>query len=99
MGANWRLALAVRRVLLPAAAVSVAAGLGLFGYTGYQVWDPGARQAQNQLIGRLQWQWAQHPAAVRASAAGGSAPGGAGLGGGPGSGAARGRRRLGRSCW
>jgi len=66
--ANWRLALAVRRVLLPAAVVSVAAGLGLFGYTGYQVWDPGARQAQNQLIGRLQWQWAQHPAAVRASA-------------------------------
>jgi sortase A len=68
VGANWRLALAVRRVLLPAAVVSVAAGLGLFGYTGYQVWDPGARQAQNQLIGRLQWQWAQHPAAARASA-------------------------------
>jgi len=68
VGANWRLALAVRRAALPAAAVSVAAGLGLLGYTGYQVWDPGARQAQNQLIGRLQWQWAQHPAAVRASA-------------------------------
>jgi sortase A len=60
--------LTVRRALLPAAAVSIAAGLGLFGYTGYQVWDPGARQAQHQLIGRLQWQWARHPAAVRGSA-------------------------------
>lgn len=80
MGANWRLALAVRRVLLPAAAVSVAAGLGLFGYTGYQVWDPGARQAQSQLIGRLQWQWAQHPAAGRTSA---GATGGSGVARGP----------------
>ena len=53
-GQGGRLDLAVRRVLLPAAAVSIAAGLGLLGYTGYQVWDPGARQAQNQLIGRLQ---------------------------------------------
>jgi sortase A len=80
VGANWRLALAVRRAALPAAAVSVAAGLGLFGYTGYQVWDPGARQAQNQLIGRLQWQWAQHPAAGRASA---GAAGGSGATRGP----------------
>lgn len=70
MGANWRLALTVRRGLLPAAAVSVAAGLGLFGYTGYQVWDPGARQAQNQLIGRLQWQWAQHAAGGAGAARG-----------------------------
>ena len=68
-GRDGRLDLAVRHVLLPAAAVSIAAGLGLLGYTGYQVWDPGARQAQNQLIGRLQWQWAQHPAAGRHSAA------------------------------
>ena len=103
MGANWRLALAVRRVLLPAAAVSVAAGLGLFGYTGYQVWDPGARQAQSQLIGRLQWQWAQHPAGGRASAGaagssaaarGPAAAGASGAAGGAaaagGSGAARG---------
>jgi len=67
--------LTVRRVLLPAAAMSIAAGLGLFGYTGYQVWDPGAGQAQNQLIGRLQWQWRQHPAAVPGSA--GPVPGSA----------------------
>jgi sortase A len=64
--------LAVRRVLLPAAALTMAAGLGLLGYTGYQVWDPGARQEQSQLIGRLQWQWAQHPAAAREGAAAGT---------------------------
>lgn len=69
-GRDGHLDLAVRHVLLPTAAVSIAAGLGLLGYTGYQVWDPGARQAQNQLIGRLQWQWGQHPAAGRGSAAG-----------------------------
>jgi sortase A len=68
-GQGGRLDLAARRVLLPAAGLSIAAGLGLLGYTGYQVWDPGARQAQGQLIGRLQWQWAQHPAAARGSAA------------------------------
>lgn len=68
-GRGSRLDLAARRVLLPAAAVSTAAGLALLGYVGYQVWDPGAQQAQSQLIGRLQWQWAQHPAAVRGSAA------------------------------
>src|ERR1700722_15869173 len=31
-----RLDLAARRVLLPVAALSIAAGLGLLGYTGYQ---------------------------------------------------------------
>jgi sortase A len=70
--------LTVRRGLLPAAAMSIAAGLGLFGYTGYQVWDPGAGQAQSQLVGRLQWQWRQHPAAVPGGA--GPASGSAGPG-------------------
>ena len=76
-----RLGLAARRVLLPAAALSIAAGLGLLGYAGYQVWDPGARQAQNQLIGRLHEQWARHPAAARGTAPGGTGLGGTGLGG------------------
>ena len=57
-----RLDLAARHLLLPAAALSIAAGLALLGYTGYQVWDPGAQQSQSQLIGRLRLQWAQHPA-------------------------------------
>ena len=60
-----------RRVLLPAAALSIAAGLGLLGYTGYRVWDPGARQAQSQLIERLHEQWARQPAVAR----GGTTPG------------------------
>jgi sortase A len=72
-GRDSRLDLVVRRVLLPAAALSIAAGLGLLGYTGYQVWDPGARQAQNQLIGRLNEQWARHPAAARGTGVGGTA--------------------------
>jgi sortase A len=67
-GQGRRLDLAARRGLLPAATVSLAAGLALLGYVGYQVWDPGAQRAQSQLIGRLQWQWAQHPAAVRGTA-------------------------------
>lgn len=71
MGARWRLDLVARRVLLPAAALSIAAGLGLLGYTGYQVWDPGARQVQGQLIERLHEQWARQPAV-----GGGTAPGG-----------------------
>jgi sortase A len=65
----------VRRVLLPAAALSIAAGLGLLGYTGYQVWDPGARQAQNQLIERLHEQWARQPAAARGTVPGRTVPG------------------------
>ncbi len=80
-GPGGRLDLAVRRVLLPAAAVSIAAGLGLLGYTGYQVWDPGARQAQNQLIRQLHEQWARHPVAERGTASGGTAPGGTAPGG------------------
>jgi len=71
-----RLDLAARRVLLPVAGLSIAAGLGLLGYTGYQVWDPGARQAQNQLIERLHEQWARHPAAARGTEPGGTEPGG-----------------------
>jgi sortase A len=70
-GAGGRLDLAARRVLPPAAALSIAAGLGLLGYTGYQVWDPGAPQVQNQLIERLHEQWARLPA----TAPGGAAPG------------------------
>jgi len=69
VGARRRLELVARRVLLPAAALSVAAGLGLLGYTGYQVWDPGARQAQSQLIERLHEQWARPPAAPPAGTA------------------------------
>ena len=80
MGARWRLDLA-RRVLLPAAALSIAAGLGLLGYTGYQVWDPGARQAQNQLVERLHEQWARPPAVGGGTAPDGSAPGGSAPGG------------------
>lgn len=76
MGARWRLDLAARRVLLPAAALSIAAGLGLLGYTGYRVWDPGARQAQNQLIERLHEQWARPPAVGGGTAPGGTVPGG-----------------------
>jgi LPXTG-site transpeptidase (sortase) family protein len=76
-----RLDLATRRVLLPVAGLSIAAGLGLLGYTGYQVWDPGARQAQNQLMERLHEQWARHPAAARGTAPGGTAPGGTAPGG------------------
>ncbi len=71
-----RLDLTVRRVLLPVAGLSIAAGLGLLGYTGYQVWDPGARQAQNQLIDRLHVQWARHPAAAHGAEPGGNEPGG-----------------------
>jgi sortase A len=74
-GQGGGLVRAARRVLLPAAALSIAAGLGLLGYTGYQVWDPGARQAQGQLIERLHEQWARPPAAPR-----GTAPGGTELG-------------------
>lgn len=82
MGARWRLDLVARRVLLPAAALSSAAGLGLLGYTGYQVWDPGARQAQSQLIERLHEQWARQPAvAPGGTASGGTAPVGAELSG------------------
>lgn len=82
MGARWRLDLVARRVLLPAAALSVAAGLGLLGYTGYQVWDPGARQAQSQLIERLHEQWARPPAVAPAGTEpGGTAPGGTAPGG------------------
>ena len=80
-GRGGRLGPAARRVLLPAAALSIAAGLGLLGYTGYQVWDPGARQAQSQLIERLHEQWAGHPAAARGTAPGGTAPGGTAPGG------------------
>jgi sortase A len=69
-GKGGLLDLAARRVLLPAAALSIAACLGLLGYTGYQVWDPGARQAQNQLIERLHEQWARNPATVRGTAPG-----------------------------
>jgi sortase A len=75
-GRGGRLGLAARRGLLSAAALSIAAGLGLLGYTGYKVWDPGARQAQNQLIQRLHEQWVRHPAAARGTAPGGTAPGG-----------------------
>ena len=71
-----RLGFALHRVLLSAAAVSVAAGLGLLGYIGYQVRDPGARQAQDQLIERLHEQWTRHPAGVRGTWAGGTGPGG-----------------------
>jgi sortase A len=68
-------------VLLPAAALSIAAGLGLLGYTGYQVWDPGARQAQNQLMERLHQQWARHPAAAHGTSPGVTTPGDAAPGG------------------
>ena len=73
-GGGWggHLDLTARRLLLPAAALSIAAGLGLLGYIGYQVWDPGARQEQNQLIGRLHEEWARHPAATPGAPAGGT---------------------------
>ena len=81
-GQGGRLGPAARRVLLTAAALSIAAGLGLLGYTGYQVWDPGARQAQSQLIEQLHEQWAGHPAAAGPPAAArGTAPGGTEPGG------------------
>jgi len=76
-----RLDLAPHRVLLAAAAVSVAAALGLLGYTGYQVWDPGARQAQDQLIERLHAQWARHPAEARGTGARGTGAPGTAAGG------------------
>jgi sortase A len=71
----------VRRVLLPVAVLSIATGLGLLGYTGYQVWDPGARQAQDQLIRQLHEQWARHPVAARGIAPSGIAPSGTELSG------------------
>jgi sortase A len=61
--------LTARHLLLPAATLSIAAGLALLSYTGYQVWDPGAQRAQSQLIGGLSRQWAQHPARARGIAA------------------------------
>lgn len=44
-------------MLLAAAAISLACGLGLAGYAGYQLWAPGTAQAQNRLIGGLEHQW------------------------------------------
>jgi sortase A len=49
-----------------AAFTCLAVGLGFLAYTGYRIWDPGARDAQRQMTARLHKLWseqASHPQA------------------------------------
>lgn len=47
----------LRGTLAAVAALSVACGLGLIGYAGYQLWSPGAVHAQSRMIGGLEHRW------------------------------------------
>jgi sortase A len=44
---------------LAVAVACLAAGVGLLLYTGYRVWDPGARAAQRLLTAKLHGEWSQ----------------------------------------
>jgi sortase A len=44
-----------------AAVACMVAGAGFLGYTGYRIWDPAAREAQQQMTARLHRQWGVHP--------------------------------------
>lgn len=37
----------------------VLAGMGFLAYTGYRIWDPGARGAQRQMTAKLHTQWSK----------------------------------------
>lgn len=48
------------------AVACLAAGVGLLLYTGYRVWDPGARGAQHLMIAKLHGEWSeQHGGGLR----------------------------------
>jgi sortase A len=51
---------------LAAAVACLAAGVGLLLYTGYRVWDPGARGAQRLMTAKLHAEWSeQHDGGLR----------------------------------
>jgi sortase A len=41
------------------------AGAGFVAYTGYRIWDPGARGAQRQMLAKLHTQWGEHAGTAR----------------------------------